>query len=131
MTTRAGRRFAKPAKGDEIAAVFVCDEKDLVALASEKGRAILFPANEVPVLAGPGKGVLGFKLAPDDRLVGAALFGDDEKRATLTLVNGKGTEHTITKRYTPVSRGGKGFELIKRDRLVKALAPEITLIDFG
>jgi DNA gyrase subunit A len=130
VTTRAGRRFAKPAKGDEIAAVFVCDEKDLVALASEKGRAILFPAKEVPVLAGPGKGVLGFKLAPDDRLVGAALFGDDEKRATLTLVNGKGTEHTITKRYTPVSRGGKGFELIKRDRLVKALPPDLTLVDF-
>ena len=131
VTTRAGRRFARPAEGDEIAGVFVSDEKDLVALASEKGRAILFPANEVPVLAGPGKGVLGFKLAPDDRLVGAALFGDDEKRATLTLVNGKGTEHTITKRYTPVSRGGKGFELIKRDRLVKALPVEITLLDFG
>ena len=130
VTTRAGRRFAKPAKGDEIAAVFVCDEKDLVALASEKGRAILFPAKEVPVLAGPGKGVIGFKLAPDDRLVGAALFGDDEKRATLTLVNGKGTEHTITKRYTPVSRGRKGFELIKRDRLVKVLPPDLTLVDF-
>ena len=46
-------------------------------------------------------------------------------------MNGKGTEHTVTKRYTTVSRGGKGFELIKRDRLVKALAPEITLLDFG
>ncbi|HEY3351345.1 MAG TPA: DNA topoisomerase IV subunit A [Thermoanaerobaculia bacterium] len=131
VTTRAGRRYARPAKGDEVAHVFVCEEKDLVALASEKGRAILFPASEVPVLAGPGKGVLGFKLAPDDRLVGAALFGEDEKRATLTLVNGKGTEHTITKRYTPVSRGGKGFELIKRDRLVKMLPQDIELIPFG
>jgi DNA gyrase subunit A len=131
VTTRAGRRFARPAKGDEIAHVFVCGETDLVALASEGGRAILFPASEVPVLAGPGKGVLGFKLAADDRLVGAALFGEDEKRATLTLVNGKGTEHTITKRYTPVSRGGKGFTLIKRDRLVKMLPPEIELLSFG
>jgi DNA gyrase subunit A len=131
VTTRAGRRFARPAKGDEVAHVFLCEEKDLVALASEKGRAILFPASEVPVLAGPGKGVLGFKLAPDDRLVGAAVFGEDEKRATLTLVNGKGTEHTVTKRYTPVSRGGKGFELIKRDRLVKMLPQEIELIPFG
>jgi DNA gyrase subunit A len=131
VTTRAGRRYARPAKGDEVAHVFVCEENDLVALASEKGRAILFPASEVPVLSGPGKGVLGFKLAPDDRLVGAALFGEDEKRATLTLVNGKGTEHTITKRYTPVSRGGKGFELIKRDRLVKMLPQDIELIPFG
>ena len=131
VTTRAGRRFARPAKGDEVAHVFLCEEKDLVALASEKGRAILFPASEVPVLAGPGKGVLGFKLAPDDRLVGAAVFGEDEKRATLTLVNGKGTEHTVTKRYTAVSRGGKGFELIKRDRLVKMLPQDIELISFG
>jgi DNA gyrase subunit A len=131
VTTRAGRRFARPAKGDEVAHVFLCAEKDLVALASEKGRAILFAASEVPVLAGPGKGVLGFKLAPDDRLVGAAVFGEDEKRATLTLVNGKGNEHTVTKRYTPVSRGGKGFELIKRDRFVKALPPEIELVPFG
>jgi DNA gyrase subunit A len=131
VTTRAGRRFARPAKGDEIAHVFVCGEADLVALASEKGRAILFPASEVPILAGPGKGVLGFKLAPDDRLAGAALFGEDEKRATLTLVNGKGNEHTVTRRYTPVSRGGKGFELIKRDRFVKALPAEIALLDFG
>ncbi len=128
VTTRAGRRFARPAKGDEVAHVFVCEEKDLVALASEKGRAILFAASEVPVLAGPGKGVLGFKLAADDRLVGAAVFGEDEKRATLTLVNGKGTEHTVTKRYTPVSRGGKGFELIKRDRFVKVLPQDIELI---
>jgi hypothetical protein len=29
-----------------------------------------------------------------------------------------------------VSRGGKGFELIKRDRLVKALPPDLTLVDF-
>jgi DNA gyrase subunit A len=131
VTTRSGRRFARPAKGDEVAHVFPCEKEDLVALASEKGRAILFPASEVPELAGPGKGVLGFKLAPDDRLVGAAVFGEDEKRATLTLVNGKGTEHTITKRYTPVSRGGRGFELIKRDRLVRMLPPEIELIPLG
>ena len=130
-TTRAGRRFARPAKGDEVARVFVCEEKDVVALASEKGRAILFPASEVPELAGPGKGVLGFKLAPDDRLVGAAVFGEDEKRATLTLVNGKGTEHAVTRRHTVVSRGGKGFELIKRDRLVRMLPPEIELVSFA
>ena len=131
VTTRAGRRYARPAKGDEVAHVFPCEEKDFVALASEKGRAILFAASEVPVLAGPGKGVLGFKLAPDDRLVGAAVFGEDEKRATLTLVNGKGTEHAVTRKHTVVSRGGKGFELIKRDRFVKMLPPEIELIPFG
>ncbi|HMM34962.1 MAG TPA: DNA topoisomerase 4 subunit A, partial [Thermoanaerobaculia bacterium] len=38
-TTRAGRRFAKPAEGDEILFVGVCEPGAIVALASEKGRA--------------------------------------------------------------------------------------------
>jgi len=36
----------------------VVARKDVVAMASEQGRAILFSADEVPVLAGPGKGVI-------------------------------------------------------------------------
>lgn len=128
-TTRAGRRFGKPGENDEIVFVGLAQKGDLVALASEQGRAILFAADEVPVLAGPGKGVLGVKLAHDDRLVGAALFGEDEKRAVLTLVNSKGTEHTITRRHSVVGRGGKGFELIKRDRFVKAIAPDVELVE--
>ena len=53
-TTRSGRRFAKPADGDELVLVSVCEPGATVALASEKGRAILFDSEEVPVLAGPG-----------------------------------------------------------------------------
>ncbi len=130
-TTRAGRRFGRPPEGDEILFVGVVSKKDVVAMASEQGRAILFAADEVPVLAGPGKGVIGLKLSPGDRVVGAALFGADEARATLTLVNSKGTEHTVTKRYDVVSRGGRGFHLIKRDRLVRALPPAVALVDLG
>ena len=128
-TTRSGRRFAKPAEGDEVVSVGVCEEGAIVALASEKGRAILFDSEEVPVLAGPGKGVIGIRLAEDDRVIGAALFGKDERRAVLTLENSKGTEHTVTRRHDVVGRGGKGFELIKRDRFVKAIAPEIVLLE--
>ena len=129
-TTRSGRRFAKPAEGDELVLVSVCEPESIVALASEKGRAILFGSEEVPVLAGPGKGVIGIRLAEDDRVVGAALFGKDEKRsAVLTLENSKGTPYTVTRRYDVVGRGGKGFELIKRDRFVRAVPPEVVLLD--
>ena len=93
------------------------------------GRAILFDADEVPILAGPGKGVLGLRLAPSDRIVGAALFGDDEKRAVLKLENSKGTAMTVTRRYTVVGRGGKGFELTKRERIVRVVPEEIELVD--
>jgi DNA gyrase subunit A len=130
-TTRAGRRYGKPPADDEIVFVGVSAKKDVVAMASEQGRALLFPAEEVPVLAGPGKGVIGLKLAAGDRVVGAALFGSDEKRAVLVLENSKGTEHTITKRYDVVGRGGKGFHLIKRDRLVRAIPAPVALVDLS
>ena len=122
-------RFAKPADGDEVVLVSVCEPGSVVALASEKGRAILFDSDEVPVLGGPGKGVIGIRLADDDRVVGAALFGRDEKRAVLTLENSKGTAYTVTRRYDVVGRAGKGFEMIKRDRFVKVVPPEIVLLD--
>ncbi len=129
-TTRAGRRFAKPADGDEVLLVGVCEPGAIVALASEKGRAILFDSEEVPVLSGPGKGVYGLRLADDDRVIGATLFGKDEKRsAVLTLENSKGTPYTVTRRYDVVGRGGRGFEMIKRDRFVKVVPPEIVLLD--
>ncbi len=128
-TTRSGRRFARPAEGDEVVSVEVCEEEAIVALASEKGRAILFDSEEVPILAGPGKGVIGIRLADDDRVIGATLFGKDEKRAVLTLENSRGTAHTITRRHDVTGRGGKGFELIKRDRFVRAVPAEIVLLD--
>ncbi len=129
VTTRAGRRYAKPAPDDEIVFLAPCRKGDVVALASETGRAILFDAEEVPVLSGPGRGVLGLKLQPTDRIIGAALFGEDEKRAVLELENSKGTVLTVTRRYAVVGRGGKGFELTKRERLVRAIPPPVELLE--
>jgi DNA gyrase subunit A len=129
VTTRSGRRYAKPAPQDEVAFVGLVEKGDLVAIASEHGRAILFKSDEVPVLAGPGRGVLGIKLAKDDRVVGAALFGKDEKRAVLRMESERGGEVLLTANYTVVGRGGKGFELRKRDRIVKVVPPEIELVE--
>jgi DNA gyrase subunit A len=128
-TTRAGRRFARPAPDDEIVFVAPVGTKDDVALVSEGGRAILFASKEVPILAGPGRGVLGMRLAAADRIVGAAVFGEDEKRAVLTVENSKGTAHTVTRRYAIVGRGGKGFDLIKRDRIVRVVPEDIQIVD--
>jgi DNA gyrase subunit A len=130
-TTRSGRRYSRPAPGDEVAFVGLAEKGDLVAIASEKGRAILFKSDEVPVFAGPGRGVLGIKLAKDDRVAGAALFGKDEKRAVLRLESDKGNEVLLTRSYTVVGRGGKGFELRKRDRLVRVVPHEVDLVDLG
>ncbi|MBL8112256.1 MAG: DNA topoisomerase 4 subunit A [Acidobacteria bacterium] len=128
-TTRAGRRYAKPPEGDEVVFVGLVNEKDVVAMATEEGRALLFPASEVPVLSGPGKGVIGMKLEEGDRVLGAAVFGEDEARASLALENSKGTVHTLTKRYAVVGRAGKGFEMIKRDRFVRVVPKDVELYE--
>jgi hypothetical protein len=61
--------------------------------------------------------------------VGAALFGKDEKRAVLRMESERGGEVLLTANYTVVGRGGKGFELRKRDRIVKVVPPEIELVE--
>jgi len=130
-TQRGGRRYASLAEGDEVVLVALCGENDTVALASQEGRVILFPAAEVSILAGPGRGVIGLKLHEGDRVLGAAVFSEDEKRAVLTLENSKGTQHTITRRYAEVGRGGKGHEVMKRDQFVKVVPTEIALVDLS
>ncbi|MFI5181341.1 MAG: DNA topoisomerase (ATP-hydrolyzing) subunit A [Thermoanaerobaculia bacterium] len=130
-TTRSGRRYGRPAAEDEVVFVGLSGRKDVVAIASESGRAILFSSEQVPILAGPGKGVIGLKLQTPDRVVGASLFGADEKRAVLTLVTESGTEHAVTRRYEIVGRGGRGFHLIKRGRLVRAIPPPVALVDLS
>jgi hypothetical protein len=66
------------------------------------------------------------KLAAADQIVGAALLSEDRGSA-LVLENARGTELTVTRRYAVVGRGGKGFELAKRDRIVKVIPPELVL----
>ena len=57
-STRAGRRFARPAEGAEIVGVSVVTGAETVIAATRDARAMLCPASEVNFLAGPGKGVI-------------------------------------------------------------------------
>src|SRR5690349_7848856 len=58
LSTRAGRRFAKPADGDEIVGVVrVVEAKDVVCVVTSDARALICKADELPELANPGRGV--------------------------------------------------------------------------
>ena len=57
LSTRAGRRFAKPAEGDEIVGVTLAGDKDVVCVVTSDARALLCKAGEIPELANPGRGV--------------------------------------------------------------------------
>jgi len=121
-STRAGRRFARPAKGAEIVNVARLAGGEVVIAATADGRGLLCKADEVNFLSGPGKGVLLVKLGKDDRVIGAIASSGD--RDLLTVETTRGAEQTIsTAKYGVTGRGGKGRELLQRGGFAKVLWP--------
>jgi DNA gyrase subunit A len=129
VSTRTGRKFARPGDGDEIAFVLPVDEKDVVCVATEKAHVLLCQAGEINVLANPGKGVTVIKVGEGDRLIGAGVArGAAEKPLTLETAGGK-TFEIGPKSYDVTSRGGKGRELVKRTT-VKWIPPAVKVTSF-
>ncbi|MCX8072902.1 MAG: DNA topoisomerase IV subunit A [Candidatus Binatia bacterium] len=75
-TTKNGRRYARPKEGDEIAAV-VPLTGEVCTVATSAGYVLSFPSNELPELAGAGRGVWAIRVSPGDRVVGAVCHSPD------------------------------------------------------
>jgi len=118
VSTRAGRRFARPAKEDELVGVVPVDDKDLLAVVTEAAYSLVTKAKEVNELAGPGRGVRVIKVQQGDKLIGFLCTSD--KKAELPLESAKGRKVELTVRE-PGGRGGKGRQLVRKDKL-KALS---------
>ncbi|RMH36791.1 MAG: DNA topoisomerase IV subunit A [Deltaproteobacteria bacterium] len=122
-TTRAGRRYARPAQGDEIVGVTPVSEGDTVIAATAKGHVLLCPAAEINQLENPGKGVRVIKVAPDDELIAfVASSGRDNPLRVQTVPGKKKFEIAPDKRRLS-SRGGKGQQIVKRSRLEPTYVP--------
>jgi DNA gyrase subunit A len=121
-STRAGRRYARPAEGAEIVGVSAISGDETVIAVTREARAMLCPASEVNFLAGPGKGVILIKVAERDRVLGfVASTGD---RDLLTVETSRGAEQTVsTAKYDVTSRGGKGRELLQRGSFTRIVPP--------
>jgi DNA gyrase subunit A len=126
-STRAGRRYARPAEGAEVVGVAVVRGDETVIAVTEQARAMLCKVTEVNYLSGPGKGVILIKLkAGEDRVLGFIASKGD--RDLLTVETSRGAEQTIsTTKYEVTSRGGKGRELLQRGQFTRVLTnpPEI------
>jgi DNA gyrase subunit A len=105
---------------DEVIYVGLYADGSKLACASKKGRALICDAEEVALLAGPGKGVRLIKLDDDDEVLGARVLvasGD-----ALVVEKESGTEFSITARkYQAVSRGGKGHAMFQRGTLSRVV----------
>ena len=126
-STRTGRRYARPKKGEEIIRVDSITGHETILAVSNNCRAMVCPAEEVNYLSGPGKGVLLIKLDKTDRLLGYKPSSGD--RDLLLVETNRGAQKTIsTVKYRTTSRGGKGTEIQKNGKIERIIdeivAPE-------
>ena len=119
LSTRAGRRFAKPGEGDELFGVVPVKDKDLLAVVTEESHTLVTRVEEINELAGPGRGVTVIKVDDDDKVIAFLATSDKQAQVLLETTKGRRLELT-TFRQEPVARGGRGHQLVKRDK-VKAL----------
>jgi DNA gyrase subunit A len=122
-STRAGRRYARPAEGAEVLGVSVVRGDETVIAVTEQARAMLCKVSEVNYLSGPGRGVILIKLKPgEDRVLGfLASTGD---RDLLTVETSRGAEQTVsTTKYEVTGRGGRGRELLQRGQFTRVVPP--------
>jgi DNA gyrase subunit A len=124
-STRAGRRYARPAEGAEVVGVARITGSEVVIAATQDARALLCQADEINYLSGPGKGVILIKLVgKDDRVIGfIASTGD---RDIMRVETSRGAEQTIsTTKYEVTGRGGKGRELLQRGQFTRVIPSEV------
>ncbi|MEO1237521.1 MAG: DNA gyrase subunit A, partial [Planctomycetota bacterium] len=123
-STRGGRRFARPAKGQAVVGFAPVHGSETVLAVSENCRAMVCPADEVNYLSGPGKGVQLLKLAPDDRLLGFKPSVGD--RDLLNVETNRGAKKTIsTVKYRTTGRGGRGTELQKNGKIARIVPDDV------
>jgi DNA gyrase subunit A len=122
-STRAGRRYARPAGGAEVIGVAIVRGDETVIAVTEQARAMLCAVSEVNYLSGPGKGVILIKLKPgEDRVLGFIASKGD--RDLLTVETSRGAEQTVsTTKYEVTSRGGRGRELLQRGQFIRVTVP--------
>ena len=127
---RNGKIAMKLDEGDELVGVAPCSEDSDVVLATRKGKAIRFAADQVRVFAGRGStGVRGIKLLGDDRVVSMSVISDENREFILSVTeNGFGKRTSVTD-YRRSGRGGQGVANIETSDRNGNVVSSFTVID--
>jgi DNA gyrase subunit A len=110
VTTKVGRRYARPADGDEVIGVVPCNDGDAVVAATRGAYVLVCRADEIAKLEGPGRGVTVIKVEDDDVVIG---FISGVKSDHLVLETDKGGK-PIAVAADPKEakgRGGRGYQV--------------------
>ncbi|NBY02095.1 MAG: DNA topoisomerase, partial [Planctomycetes bacterium] len=128
-STKAGRMYVRLNENDRVVNVFIVNKEKSLMLASKSGHIIHFSIDEVNILSGVGKGVIGIKLDEEDCCLGGVVISGKDDFLTVETTNGKTMEFRPGK-YEMVTRGGKGFEAVKRSEFAKIIPPAIKLVNW-
>jgi DNA gyrase subunit A len=128
-SNKLGRRYVKLNEGDRVVMAAIVRDEKTIFLASQSGHVIHFPINHINILAGVGKGVIGIKLEEGDVCLGGALISGRHDVLLVETSGGRVQEFRKGK-YETTSRGGKGFEAVKRTTFVRIVPPTIELVDW-
>ncbi|MBC8131538.1 MAG: DNA topoisomerase IV subunit A [Deltaproteobacteria bacterium] len=124
VSTRAGRRFAKPAEGDEIVGVSVARPGDIITLVTTKGRALLCRSDELPVLVNPGRGVTLVKVDDDDAVLAFGVGRRSDKEVLIAETDGGKKIPVGPGRYSVTGRGGRGHAMGRKIKIARVIFPE-------
>jgi DNA gyrase subunit A len=129
-STKVGRRYVRLNEGDKVVlATVLRGDEETIYLASQEGHVIHFAVEEINILSGVGKGVMGIKLDDKDLCLGGALMSGRFDKMILETSGGKTMEFGRGK-YEITSRGGKGFEAVKRTTFTRVVPPPIELVNW-
>jgi DNA gyrase subunit A len=124
LSTRAGRRFAKPAEGDEIVGVALVQPGELLCAVTSDAHAILCKVDEVPELANPGRGVTIIKTEEAHPVVGFGVGTRKDKVLLVVETDGGKSIPVGPERLSVTARGGKGHGLMRKTKVVRVSQPE-------
>ncbi len=122
ITTKAGRRYAKPQEGDEVLGVAACNDDDVVVVATRDGHVLHCKAEEIAKLEGPGRGVTVIKTGEDDTVIGFIAGRKADHLVIETEKSGKRFELAADPKQVS-GRGGKGHQVMKRTTFVVVAQP--------
>src|SRR5207247_1816185 len=128
-STKVGRRYVRLNEGDRVVMATVLRDEESLFLASASGHVLHFPVEQINILSGAGKGVIGIKLGEGDTCLGGALISSRFDMMQVETAGGKLMEFRRGK-YEITSRGGRGFEAVKRTSFVRVVPPPIELVDW-
>ena len=128
-STKNGRRFVKLGDDDKVVLVRIVTNEPGLILAATSGHVVHFALDQVSVLSGVGKGVIGIKLDDSERCLGGRVVTSDKDVLALETSQAK-TLEVKAKSQPQVQRGGKGAEVVKRGRLIRVIPPAVELPDW-